>query len=346
MPIGMSVLKTRVMTLVSLLACLWYGGRISMAQTVIPLPQSSVSGSGSFRITEETKLCTNLKEHEKERLTAYLSTVPAPFNKKIKGDESSRENVIILQKSRDAASAPEGYNMEVTPAHILIRSTTDTGLFYGLQTLMQLAQPADGTNMEVASVKIEDAPRFDYRGLMIDVSRHFRSKEFVKKQIDAMARYKLNRLHLHLTDAAGWRIEIKKYPRLTDFAAWRPEKKKKKWWFDDNGRKYCNKSDPHAQGGYYTQEDIRELVEYASERHITIIPEIEMPAHSEEVLAAYPGLSCTGEPYKSADFCVGNEDTFSFLEDVLTEVMELFPSEYIHVGGDEAGKATWATCPK
>ena len=121
MPIGMSVLKTRVMTLVSLLACLWYGGRISMAQTVIPLPQSSVSGSGSFRITEETKLCTNLKEHEKERLTAYLSTVPAPFNKKIKGDESSRENVIILQKSRDAASAPEGYNMEVTPAHILIR---------------------------------------------------------------------------------------------------------------------------------------------------------------------------------------------------------------------------------
>ena len=342
----MSILKTSLITLVSLFAVLWHGGGISMAQTVIPLPQNSSPGTGTFRITEETKLYTNLKGHEKERLTAYLSTIPAPFDKKIKGNKSPRENVIILQKSRDAASAPEGYSMEVTPAHILIRSTTDTGLFYGLQTLMQLAQPADGTSLEVASVKIEDAPRFDYRGLMIDVSRHFRSKEFVKKQIDAMARYKLNRLHLHLTDAAGWRIEIKKYPRLTDFAAWRPEANWKKWWFADNGRKYCNESDPKAQGGYYTQEDIRELVEYASERHITIIPEIEMPAHSEEVLAAYPELSCPGEPYKSADFCVGNEDTFSFLEDVLTEVMELFPSEYIHVGGDEASKATWTTCPK
>ncbi len=342
----MSILKTSLITLVSLFAVLWHGGGISMAQTVIPLPQNSSPGTGTFRITEETKLYTNLKGHEKERLTAYLSTIPAPFDKKFKGNKSPRENVIILQKSRDAASAPEGYSMEVTPAHILIRSTTDTGLFYGLQTLMQLAQPADGTSLEVASVKIEDAPRFDYRGLMIDVSRHFRSKEFVKKQIDAMARYKLNRLHLHLTDAAGWRIEIKKYPRLTDFAAWRPEANWKKWWFADNGRKYCNESDPKAQGGYYTQEDIRELVEYASERHITIIPEIEMPAHSEEVLAAYPELSCPGEPYESADFCVGNEDTFSFLEDVLTEVMELFPSEYIHVGGDEASKATWATCPK
>lgn len=342
----MSILKTSLITLVSLFAVLWHGGGISMAQTVIPLPQNSSPGTGTFRITEETKLYTNLKGHEKERLTAYLSTIPAPFDKKFKGNKSPRENVIILQKSRDAASAPEGYSMEVTPAHILIRSTTDTGLFYGLQTLMQLAQPADGTSLEVASVKIEDAPRFDYRGLMIDVSRHFRSKEFVKKQIDAMARYKLNRLHLHLTDAAGWRIEIKKYPRLTDFAAWRPEANWKKWWFADNGRKYCNESDPKAQGGYYTQEDIRELVEYASERHNTIIPEIEMPAHSEEVLAAYPELSCPGEPYKSADFCVGNEDTFSFLEDVLTEVMELFPSEYIHVGGDEASKATWTTCPK
>lgn len=342
----MSILKTSLITLMSLFAVLWHGGGISMAQTVIPLPQNSSPGTGTFRITEETKLYTNLKGHEKEQLKAFLSTIPAPFDKKFKGKESPRENVIILQKSRDAASAPEGYSMEVTPAHILIRSTTDTGLFYGLQTLMQLAQPADGTSLEVASVKIEDAPRFDYRGLMIDVSRHFRSKEFVKKQIDAMARYKLNRLHLHLTDAAGWRVEVKKYPRLTDFAAWRPEANWKKWWFADNGRKYCNESDPQAQGGYYTREDIRELVEYASERHITIIPEIEMPAHSEEVLAAYPELSCPGEPYKSADFCVGNEDTFSFLEDVLTEVMELFPSEYIHVGGDEASKATWATCPK
>lgn len=197
----------------------------------------------------------------------------------------------------------------------------------------------------VQATAIQDSPRFEYRGLMLDVSRHFRSKEFVKKQIDALAYYKLNRLHLHLTDAAGWRIEIKKYPLLTELAAWRPEANWKRWW-NEGGRKYCRFDAPGASGGYYTQDDIRELVNYARERHITIIPEIEMPAHSEEVLTAYPELSCSGEPYKNADFCVGNEKTFTFLEDVLTEVMELFPSQYIHVGGDEAGKAAWKTCPK
>lgn len=150
---------------------------------------------------------------------------------------------------------------------------------------------------------------------------------------------------MHLTDAAGWRIEIKKYPLLTELAAWRPEANWKRWW-NEGGRKYCRFDAPGASGGYYTQDDIRELVNYARERHITIIPEIEMPAHSEEVLTAYPELSCSGEPYKNADFCVGNEKTFTFLEDVLTEVMELFPSQYIHVGGDEAGKAAWKTCPK
>ena len=195
-------------------------------------------------------------------------------------------------------------------------------------------KPDERGGWTVPAVTVKDSPRFGYRGFMIDVSRHFRPKEFVKKQIDAMARYKLNRLHLHLTDAAGWRIEIKKYPRLTSFAAWRPEAEWKKWWNTAGGRKYCEREDPAAQGGYYTQEDIRELVRYAAERHITIIPEIEMPAHSEEVLAAYPGLSCAGEPYKGSDFCVGNEETFTFLENVLTEVMALFPSEYIHIGGD------------
>ena len=186
---------------------------------------------------------------------------------------------------------------------------------------------------------ITDEPRFAYRGFMMDVSRHFFDKEFIKKQMDALAYYKLNRLHLHLTDAAGWRIEIKKYPRLTEFAAWREFPTWKEWW--NNGRRYEEEGSKDAHGGYYTQDDIRELVAYAQERFITVIPEIEMPAHSEEVLTAYPELSCTHEPYKQADFCVGNEKTFEFLENVLTEVMELFPSEYIHIGGDEAGKASW-----
>lgn len=322
------------------------GGGTLAAQSVIPVPLKVEQESGSFRLSKETKLYTNLKGTEKKDLKNYLSTLPSPFNAGINGKKSTREDVIILRKMEEAFSAPEGYTLEVTPAQILICSATDAGLFYGLQTLLQLAEPAGQSVWNVPAVRMEDAPRFDYRGFMMDVSRHFRSKEFVKKQMDVLARYKLNRLHLHLTDGAGWRIEIKKYPRLTEFAAWRPEAVWKKWWFGEDARKYCEQTDPRAQGGYYTQDDIRELVRYAAERHITIIPEIEMPAHSEEVLAAYPEFSCPGEPYKSADFCVGNEQTFSFLEEVLTEVMKLFPSEYIHVGGDEAGKGAWKTCPK
>ena len=207
-----------------------------------------------------------------------------------------------------------------------------------------MAQPSGAGSYSIASVEIEDTPRFAYRGLMLDVSRHFSTKEFIKKQIDALAYYKINRLHLHLTDAAGWRLEIKKYPLLTEFAAWRTDPTWKQWW--NGGRKYVRFDVPGAYGGYYTQDDIREILEYARQHYITVIPEIEMPSHSEEVLAAYPQLSCSGEPYKNSDFCVGNEETFTFLENVLTEVMELFPSEYIHIGGDEAGKSAWKTCPK
>lgn len=340
------MLKINYVICVLLLAVLWLGGGIAMAQSIIPVPLKVKQRNGTFCISKETQLYTNLKGEEKKKLAAYLSTFPVSFCKEFKGKKTTRKNVIILQKTGNVIPVSEGYTLQVTPEQILIRSVSDAGLFYGLQTLLQLTEPVGDASWKVTSIEVEDAPQFDYRGLMLDVSRHFRSKDFVKKQIDVLARYKLNRLHLHLTDAAGWRIEIKKYPRLTGFAAWRPEANWKKWWLAKDGRKYCEESDPRAQGGYYTQDDIRELVQYAAERHITVIPEIEMPAHSEEVLAAYPELSCSGEPYKSADFCVGNEKTFSFLEDVLTEVMELFPSEYIHVGGDEAGKAAWKTCSR
>ena len=247
---------------------------------------------------------------------------------------------LLLTDQLDFSQSPEAYRLEITSRGVTLQATTDAGLFYGLQSLLQLRNPASGA---VATALIEDAPRFAYRGAMIDVSRHFRSKESILKQMDAMAAYKMNRLHLHLTDAAGWRIQIDRYPLLTALAAWRPEATWKEWW---NGkRRYCRQEDGQAQGGFYTKNDIREIVEYARRRCITVIPEIEMPSHSEEVLTAYPELSCTHEPYRQSDFCVGNERTFEFLEGVLSEVMELFPSHYIHVGGDEAGKASWNSCP-
>ena len=236
----------------------------------------------------------------------------------------------------------EDYSLEVNSRGVVIRAGGEAGLFYARQTLAQMT--SDGAVTEIRCCRIEDSPRYAYRGLHVDVSRHFRSVDFLKKQMDAMAFFKMNRMHLHLTDAAGWRLEIEAYPRLTRFAAWRPEALWKSWW--NGGRQYADESTEGVYGGYYTKEDIAELVSYAAERHIELIPEIEMPSHSEEVLAAYPELGCTGEAYKDSDFCVGNEDVFTFLETVLTEVMEMFPSEYIHIGGDEAGKEHWKTCPK
>lgn len=314
-----------------------------LAQSVIPVPLKMEQGTGSFLLSEKTKLYTNLQGGEAELWENYLKALPVQLKEARMKDRKQMLFLLITPKTLQLPS-PESYTLSVTPQRIEIRATSGAGLFYGMQTLLQLMQPAGTGSYSVASVKIEDTPRFAYRGLMLDVSRHFSTKEFIKKQIDALAYYKINRLHLHLTDAAGWRLEIKKYPLLTDFAAWRTDPTWKKWW--NGGRKYLRYDEPGASGGYYTQDDIREILAYARQHYITVIPEIEMPSHSEEVLAAYPQLSCSGEPYKNSDFCVGNEETFTFLENVLTEVMELFPSEYIHVGGDEAGKSAWKTCPK
>lgn len=314
-----------------------------LAQSVIPVPLKMEQGTGSFLLSEKTRLYTNLQGGEAKLWEKYLKALPVQLKEARKKDRKQMLFLLITPKTTQLPS-PESYTLSVTSQRIEIRATSGAGLFYGMQTLLQLMQPASTGSYSVPSVEIEDTPRFAYRGLMLDVSRHFSTKEFIKKQIDALAYYKINRLHLHLTDAAGWRLEIKKYPLLTDFAAWRTDPTWKKWW--NGGRKYLRYDEPGASGGYYTQDDIREILEYARQHYITVIPEIEMPSHSEEVLAAYPQLSCSGEPYKNSDFCVGNEETFTFLENVLTEVMELFPSEYIHVGGDEAGKSAWKTCPK
>ena len=314
-----------------------------LAQSVIPVPLKMEKGTGSFLLSEKTRLYTNLQGGEAKLWENYLKALPVQLKKAGMKDRKQMLLLLITPKNPQLPS-PESYTLSVTPQQILIRATSGAGLFYGMQTLLQLAQPSGAGSYSIASVEIEDTPRFAYRGLMLDVSRHFSTKEFIKKQIDALAYYKINRLHLHLTDAAGWRLEIKKYPLLTEFAAWRTDPTWKQWW--NGGRKYVRFDVPGAYGGYYTQDDIREILEYARQHYITVIPEIEMPSHSEEVLAAYPQLSCSGEPYKNSDFCVGNEETFTFLENVLTEVMELFPSEYIHIGGDEAGKSAWKTCPK
>ena len=308
---------------------------------VIPMPRSVEYHSGNFTISPETKFYTNLSAESRQALTDYLegtSLSSVPFAESATGNNGIELNLC----DSSIVTGNEAYRIEIVKKGVRLSANTETGIFYGLQTLLQLLN--NGDNKTLPALTINDSPRFPYRGLHPDVSRHFFDKEFVKKQLNAMAYFKMNRLHWHLTDGAGWRIEIKKYPRLTSFAAWRPFDKLNDWWVE--GRTFCEQDDPRAVGGYYTQDDIREVVAYAAERHITIIPEIEMPGHSEEVLATYPELSCSGKPYVNADFCIGTEKTFEFLENVLLEVIDLFPSEYIHIGGDEASKSSWKTCPR
>ena len=308
---------------------------------VIPMPRSVEYHSGNFTISPETKFYTNLSAESRQALTDYLegtSLSSVPFAESATGNNGIELNLC----DSSIVTGNEAYRIEIVKKGVRLSANTETGIFYGLQTLLQLLN--NGDNKTLPALMINDSPRFPYRGLHLDVSRHFFDKEFVKKQLNAMAYFKMNRLHWHLTDGAGWRIEIKKYPRLTSFAAWRPSDKLNDWWVE--GRTFCEQDDPRAVGGYYTQDDIREVVAYAAERHITIIPEIEMPGHSEEVLATYPELSCSGKPYVNADFCIGTEKTFEFLENVLFEVIDLFPSEYIHIGGDEASKSSWNTCPR
>lgn len=254
----------------------------------------------------------------------------------------SASNKVNFRVDPNATDIPdEGYQLEIDEAGVRLTAKTETGLFYGKQTLLQLLTPNG-----LPYVKINDQPRFTYRGLHLDVSRHFFDKEEVKKLMNVMSYYKLNTLHLHLTDAGGWRLQIDKYPKLTQEGAFRTQSDWREWWDNGKDRQYLKEGTEGAYGGYYTKDDIRDMLAYAAEKHITIIPEIEFPAHSDEVFVAYPELCCAGKSHTSGDFCIGNPKTFEFMENVLTEVIELFPSEYIHIGGDEAGKNTWKTCPK
>ena len=338
-----SIIYARKARVFSFLLFLFLSSIYIKAQNgVLPKPVWCESGNESWETDEAFVQVTNLKKKERSFLINFLQkSWPLKWEQRFSKHVANGKR-LELQCINDTQRfvSDEAYELEVTSQFIRIEARNSAGLFYGLQTLLQIKH-----GNRVNGVRVKDAPRFTYRGVMIDVSRHFYPLAFLKKQIDVLAAFKLNRLHLHLTDAAGWRFEIKKYPELTRFAAWRTSPDWKTWW-NDGKRHYAIEGTSGAFGGYYTQKEMKELVEYASQRQVTIIPEIEMPAHSEEVLAAYPQLSCEGIPYKNADFCAGNEDTFRFLEYVLHEVASVFPSEYLHVGGDEAGKAAWHTCPK
>lgn len=257
---------------------------------------------------------------------------------------------------RDTSLGTEGYRLDVRPGVITISAAAPAGAFYATQTLRQLlpssifrAAMVANTAWTIPSVKIEDRPRFQWRGAHLDVSRHFMPKEFVKKYIDLLALQKMNRFHWHLTDDQGWRIEIKKYPRLTAVGAWREKTLVGHASNDTTHNVYDNK----RHGGYYTQEDVREVVEYARERFVTVVPEIEMPGHSQAAIAAYPFLGNSGDTIKpwstwgvSAYILNPSDTTIRFMQDVLTEVMGLFPGPYIHVGGDEAIKPQWKSSPR
>ena len=303
---------------------------------IIPIPANIQTGKGTFTLPEQgAKVYV---QGASAALSNYIQQLALKC--KVTKKRSDADIAIVVGSKASKKIATEGYSLTVSPKRIDVVASTEQGAFYAIQTLLQMTQMGELRTIDCCTVA--DEPRFPYRGLHFDVSRHFFSKEFLIKQIDAMALLKLNRMHLHLTDGAGWRLQIDRYPRLTSFAAWRPAKTWQEWAKCET--KYCDQNDPNAHGGFYTKDDIREVLAYAASRHITVIPEIEMPGHSEEAVAAYPEVSCDGTG-KGGDFCPGKEATFQFLENILSEVIDLFPSHYIHIGGDEAGKGAWKTCP-
>ena len=328
---------------------------------VIPQPQSLILSKGSFRFTKETVFVTapelypvtNSFVEQYEKATGFRM-----FFRKA----AIQTSHILL--SLDKSLPKEGYTLVVKPDKISITAADHNGALYALETLRQLlpkefesATPVK-IDWTVPAVTITDAPQYQWRGLMLDVSRHFFPKEYILKTLDRMAMLKLNTFHFHLVDNEGWRIEIKKYPKLTEVGAWRVDQEDKLW--DERTPNPANAfanptTAPKKYGGFYTQEDIKEIVAYATKRGITVIPEIEMPAHAMSAIAAYPELSChkrpigvpSGAVWPITDiYCAGQEETFDFIEEVLTEVLALFPSQYIHIGGDEATHTEWEHCPK
>ena len=310
---------------------------------IIPQPQNLTKGEGFFRLNAKTSF-TAVDADAQKIADLIVSKInrSTGFALKVTHQESTSANTVSLMIDPSLDTNEEGYTLEVTTERVIIKAKAAQGLFYGLQSFLQLL-PAEIESQSVVKniswvascVKITDEPRFGYRGMMLDPCRHFMSVEEVKKQLDVLSLFKINRMHWHLTDDQGWRIEIKQYPKLTEIGAKRIE---------GEGFEY---------GGFYTQEEVKEIVRYAADRFITIIPEIELPGHEMAAIAAYPELSCREEilspriiwGVEDIVLCAGKESTFEFLENVFKEVIELFPSEYIHIGGDECPKSEWEKCP-
>ncbi|WP_251966376.1 family 20 glycosylhydrolase [Parabacteroides sp. AD58] len=306
---------------------------------IIPTPQSLVQQDGFFRLNSHTAI-TAVSPEAKTIAEFFAAKMRTSTGLDIQVAEKG--NILLSLDSSLDVPNDEGYSLEVSKDAVKVVAKTTQGLFYGMQSFLQLL-PAEiespskvnGIAWQAPAVSIKDAPRFGYRGIMLDPCRHFMPVENVKKYIDVLSLFKINRIHWHLTDDQGWRIEIKKYPKLTEIGSKR---------IDGEGTEY---------GGYYTQEEIKDVVKYAADHFITVVPELELPGHEMAAIAAYPNLSCKGEPgtpriiwgVEDIVMCPGKEDMFTFLQDVIDEMVPLFPSEYFHIGGDECPKTSWKNCP-
>ena len=326
---------------------------------LIPTPVTMEVQKGHFEIVANTKILLDLQNEEVFWIGNYFSELfESVSGSRLDITDSGKGTGNINLELTNEVEAEEGYELSVNDRGIEIKARNATGLFYGVQTLRQLLPvDIDGQNVQartqwtVPAVKIEDEPRFGWRGLHLDVSRHFFPKEFIKKYLDHMVRLKLNKFHWHLVDGPGWRIEIDQYPRLTEVGAWRVDKRKEAWSWPATEIGKPTDGRP-AYGGFYTKDDIREIIDYADKRFIEVIPEIEMPGHSYAALVAYPELVCVNNDiigniqFGTDAFCAGNEKSYEFLENVLDEIIDLFPSKLIHIGGDEVVKTAWHNCSR
>jgi hexosaminidase len=330
--------------------------------SIIPKPLQLERTAGSFALFSSRRIVVPEGDTDAVETARYLADrLKAAFGLDLAVSAAppfEAGPVILFRRSARTDLGPEGYELSVTPSGLDLGAAGRGGYFYGVQTILQLL-PAEAFGQAGAAagpavapcVRVVDKPRLPWRGMLLDCSRHFFPKDFIKSYLDGLAVHKMNVFHWHLTDDQGWRLEIKKYPKLTEVGAWRVDREDKEW----NSRPPQEAGEKATYGGFYTQEDVREIVAYAKSLCITIVPEIEMPGHCLSALASYPEYSCSGGPFTVPPggvwpikdvYCPGNDATFAFLEDILTEVIDLFPSEYIHIGGDEVDKSTWKTCPK
>jgi hexosaminidase len=339
-------------------------GPVAPEVSVIPKPASLERFPGNFILAPDSMIAVPASDAAARGAAEFLAArlrAATGLDLPVQDGPPAPGSVVFMRPS-GTAPAVEGYLLTAGPSRVVIEANDASGFLYGAQTLLQLLPPAAYANepsvpsapsasWTVPAVRIADAPRFAWRGVLLDVSRHFFPADFIKRLLDEMALHKMNTFHWHLTDDQGWRIEIKKYPRLTEVGAWRVDREDRPW----NAREPQKEGEPATYGGFYTQDEVREIVAYASARGITIVPEIEMPGHCQSALAAYPQYSCTGGPFTVLPggvwpitnvYCPGNEGTFAFLQDILDEVLPLFPSPTIHIGGDEVDKTNWRKCAK